>query len=200
MLAATKKFNTKIMERREHWLGRRNIKISCSRCKFEEISGIEYVVGEERDILRVRKMMEKLNDENMLSDSENIMQRLGEDCEECGPGISARELDVCVLGNDVVALFPNIKSKNTGIIVRKRIEKSPLRIEGFDYRRGARYIVMNRKYTSDLHELWGVLPYRRKTQGTEPGMFGKNVNDKNETEDDMESQWVFRNLQTYRRE
>ena len=191
MLAATKKFNIKYMERRDDWLRIRNRKISCNICKFEEVSGAVYVVGEENEILRVRNMMKRDNDENMLADDQEIWQRLGEDCEECGPGISAREMDVCVLGNDVVALFPSIKSKNTGVIVRKRIENSQLRIEGFDYKRGARYIVMNRKYTSALHELWGVLPYRRKAKGTEPGMFGKNVNNKKETEDDMESQWVF---------
>ena len=191
MLAATKKFNIKYMERRDDWLRIRNRKISCNICKFEEVSGAVYVVGEENEILRVRNMMKRDNDENMLADDQEIWQRLGEDCEECGPGISAREMDVCVLGNDVVALFPSIKSKNTGVIVRKRIENSQLRIEGFDYKRGARYIVMNRKYTSALHELWGVLPYRRKAEGTEPGMFGKNVNNKKETEDDMESQLVF---------
>ena len=42
---------------------------------------------------------------------------------------------------------------------------------------------MNRRYTSDLQELWGVLTYRRKNTRSEPGMFGKNVNSKKETDD-----------------
>ena len=50
---------------------------------------------------------------------------------------------------------------------------------------------MNRKYTSDLQELWGVLPYRKKVNGVTPGMSNKNVNKTNETEDDIISQWVF---------
>ena len=109
------------------------------------------MAGDEGDILRVRGMMMRMNDENMLMDEPDVVERLGWTCEECGPGMSARELDVCVLGNDVVALFPSITSRKTGVIVRKRVEKSPLKIEGFNYKRGARYIVMNRKYTSDIH-------------------------------------------------
>ena len=56
MLAATKKFNAKYMERRDAWLVRRNHKINCNKCKFEEISGVEYVAGDEGEILRVRGM------------------------------------------------------------------------------------------------------------------------------------------------
>ena len=46
MLAATKKFNIKYMERRDDWLRIRNRKISCNICKFEEVSGAVYVVCE----------------------------------------------------------------------------------------------------------------------------------------------------------
>ena len=117
--------------------------------------------------------------------------RLLDDCEECGDGIDEKDLEVCLLGNDVVVLFPSIKSKNTGKIVRRRVILSPLQFEGFNWKQGARYIVMNRHLTSDLHELWGVLPYRRKTNGVEPGMNNKFVNSSKETEDDLESRWVF---------
>ena len=67
----------------------------------------------------------------MLMDEPDVVERLGWTCEECGPGMSARDLDVCVLGNDVVALFPSITSKNTGGIVRKRVEKKPSKNRGF---------------------------------------------------------------------
>ena len=95
MLAATKKFNAKYMGRRDAWLDRRNQKINCKKCKFEEISGEEYVAGDEGDILRVRGMMMRMNDEKMLMDEPDVVERLGWTCEECGPGMSARELDVC---------------------------------------------------------------------------------------------------------
>ena len=91
----------------------------------------------------------------------------------------------------MVALFPSIKSKNTGRIVRERVEKSPLKFEGFNWKQGARYIVMNKHLTSDLQELWGVLPYRRKVNGVEPGMNNKFVGSIKETEEELESRWVF---------
>ena len=119
------------------------------------------------------------------------VQRPGKSCENCGPGVSEEELEICLIGSDVVALFPSIKSKNTGKIVRKRVERSPLKFKGFNFKHGARYIAMNKKYTSDLHELWGVLPYRRKVNGVTPGMMGKYSNKKEETEEEMEKQWVF---------
>ena len=97
-----------------------------------------------------------------------------------------------VIGSDVVALFPSIKSKSTGLIVRKRVEKSTLKFPGFKYRQGARYIVMNEKYTGDLQGLRSILPRRRKRQGSAPGMTGKAVNDRAE-EDDGEHQWVYPN-------
>ena len=187
MLPATKRFNEKLMDKREVWRIKRNQKMLCKTCRYDELcEGYEESI--EDDVkTNLREGMMKDNDEQLLSDNQEIKGRLERDCQECGPGISANDLEFCVLGNDVVALFPSIKSRNTGLIVRKRIEK----IEGFSYKRGARYVMMNRKYTSDLHELWGVLPYRRKNTGTEPGMFGKNVNSKNESDVDMDSQWVF---------
>ena len=66
-------------------------------------------------------------------------------------------------------------------------------LRGFNWKQGARYIVMNKHLTSDLQELWGVLPFRRKTQGTEPGMSNKFVGSSKETEKDLESRWVFPN-------
>ena len=93
-----------------------------------------------------------------------------------------------MLGNDVVGLFPNIKSKNTGRIVREKVEKSDLEFAGFDYKQGGRYIVMNRGYTGNLKPLWNVLPWRRKNKGVTPGMTGKEVNS---VDDDPEYQWTY---------
>ena len=51
--------------------------------------------------------------------------------------------------------------------------------------------MMNKHLTSDLQELWGVLPYRRKVNGVEPGMNNKFVGSIQETEEEIESRWVF---------
>ena len=68
------------------------------------------------------------------------------------------------------------------------MSKSPIKIEGYDWKQGARYIVVNRKYTSDLRCLWSILPWRRKVKGTAPGMKAKEVNSKN---GNVETQWSF---------
>ena len=123
-------------------------------------------------------------------DTPETKEKLKEDCYECGPGIHDEDKETYLIGSDVVALFPSIKSMSTGLIVRKRVEKSNLKFPGFKYRQGARYIVMNEKYTGDLLGLRSVLPRRRKRQGSTPSMTGKAVNDRSE-EDDGEHQWVY---------
>ena len=203
MLARTKVCNEKVKKRIEDWERKRMLKLNCSRCKFEEISAtfVEEITyktpceetGNSRNPrnemtgeARRKEMRQELAD---LIDNEKMREKMKEDCEECGQGLYEEDRQMCLIGNDVVALFPSIKSQNTGRIVRKRIEKSPLKFEGFEYRHGARYIVMNRKYTGDLKELWGVLPYRRKVNGVAPGMTGKAINDRKE--DDPSYQWIF---------
>ena len=96
--------------------------------------------------------------------------------------------EICLLVLDVVALFPSMKSETTGRIIRKLVSKSPINIEGYDWKQGARYIVVNRKYTSDLRCIWNVLPWRRKVKGTAPGMKSKEINSK---KGDVEMQWNF---------
>ena len=76
----------------------------------------------------------------------------------------------------------------TGKIIREHVLRSPLIMEGFDWRQGARYILVNRRYTGDLKCLWNVLPWKRKVGGTVPGMKSKELNAKN---GDIEIQWSF---------
>ena len=51
------------------------------------------------------------------------------------------------------------------------------------------YIVMNKHLTGNLGPLWKILPYRRKTGGTQPGMTSQGMMGKQE---DLEKQWVFK--------
>ena len=123
-------------------------------------------------------------------DTHATKMKLREDCDECGPGIHDEDRDSYIIGSDVVALFPSIKSLTTGRIIRKRVEGSSLRFPGFNYKQGARYIVMNKHLTGNLAPLRNILPRRRKTQGRTPGMTGKAVNDRQE-DDDGEWQWIY---------
>ena len=96
---------------------------------------------------------------------------------------------MCLLGLDVVALFPSMSASMTGEIVRRRLMKSKMSFEGFDWKRGATYIVINKNLTSRIGSLWKVLPYRKKVGGTQPGMTSKGMMG---NEEDLTDQWVFK--------
>ena len=101
------------------------------------------------------------------------------DCEECGTGIGLEKLYQTFLGVDVVGLFPAIKFKSTGKIIRKTIQKSKIILHGMNWRQAARYILMNRNLTSDLAPIRKFLPWKR-ARGNIPSMKNRAVNDKKE--------------------
>ena len=109
------------------------------------------------------------------------------DCTECGRGIGEEELNIALEGYDVVGLFPALESVNTGKIIREEIKRSNMKVNGFNWRQAARYIVMNRKYTSDLESIEEILPKSRS--GKEKSMKNKNVNHKKEN---IDKDWEFR--------
>ena len=80
--------------------------------------------------------------------------------------------EMCLIGCDVVALFPSLSSKRTGEIVRERVLKSKLKFEGFDFNHGRRYILLNKHLTGDLGSLRKTLPWRKKAGGNDPVMTG----------------------------
>ena len=69
-------------------------------------------------------------------DTQVTKEKLKEDCDECGPGIYDEDKESYVIGSDVVALFPSIKSVTSGRIIRKRVERSTLQFPGFNYKQG----------------------------------------------------------------
>ena len=95
---------------------------------------------------------------------------------------------MCIIGNDVVSLFPSLDSINTGKIVRGEVARSSMTIEGFNTRLGLRYIAMNEEYTSDLQHLRRLMPTRLTKPGIQPTMKSKWVNNKEILEDD---DWVY---------
>ena len=110
-----------------------------------------------------------------------------EECDECGAGV--QEIDMCMLGLDVEALFPSMTAARTGEIVRKRMMRSMMKVQGFDWRMGLVYVAMNKNLTSNLGSMWKILPYRRKVGGTAPGMASKAMSGKGGK---VEDQWVFK--------
>ena len=111
-----------------------------------------------------------------------------EDCEGCGPGIATEERNIFQLGLDVVALFPSITSERTGIIVRKRVYRSPLKMVGFEWKEGARYIAMSEHLTGPLGTLRRVIPVKRKPGGVKPGITSTDVMSKKSK---LDKQWYY---------
>ena len=147
----------------------------------QEPTGIGEVVREDHDIEK------ELNDELDMINEEQMKKMMKEECGECGPKVE--DLEMCLLGLDVEALFPIMTAARTGKIVRNRMMKSKMKIEGFDWRRGLVYIKMNKHMTSDLNSLWKILPYRKKVDGVTPGMASQGMTGKRGK---IEDQWVFK--------
>ena len=88
----------------------------------------------------VEKAIEHAEDEKDLkvefeferekSRARNIEMIREVDCEHCGPPV--QDLEMCMLGLDVEALFPSMTSARTGEILRKRMMRSSMKVEGFD--------------------------------------------------------------------
>ena len=95
-----------------------------------------------------------------------ITIKLKNNCSHCGPGIEPEEPEYSLIGSDVKALFPSIKSANTGKLIREAVEKSEIEFEGFDHQKALAYIAMNRDLTSDLEEIENLLPTRKSGRTT----------------------------------
>ena len=126
-----------------------------------------------------------------------IVKKMQTECEGCGGEWVEEDYEISLVGNDVKALFPNIKSATTGKIIRKEVERSPLEIVGFDYKYGLRYIAMNKKYTGNLDQIKHLLPWKKKTSGIQAGMKSKFINSKKNLE---ETQWLYPRAQPDRKE
>ena len=118
----------------------------------------------------------------------DLTDAVRKDCECCGQGWVREDYTLCIIGNNVISLFPSLDSVNTGKIVREEVRRSTIEIDGFNHRLGLRYIAMNEEYTSDLEDLRRLLPTRMTKPGTKPTMKCKWVNSKEVLEDD---DWVY---------
>ena len=69
---------------------------------------------------------------------EEYRDRIKEDCQDCGKPVE--KIEMCLLGLDVEALFPSMTLARTGEVVRKRMMKSIMKVEEFNYKMGLVYI------------------------------------------------------------
>ena len=113
-----------------------------------------------------------------------------QNCAECGEGLEKEEeTETVLVGMDVVSLFPSMTADTTGKIVRDRVMKSSMKVEGFRWKKAAIYIRLNRNLASKIPaEVRRYLPVRRKKQGVEPGMNSEGLKREEGAE---EKQWMF---------
>ena len=99
------------------------------------------------------------------------------------------EKPMVIIGSDVVALYPNLEIKRVTENVKEAIRKSGVRFEEVDYLEGARYLALN--WSADecrKSKLGRILPRRRHTQGSRPGMRGEGPRSKVRG---CQEQWIF---------
>ena len=136
----------------------------------------------------IHNLLDPVLKKSWIHHQKSLIKYILDDDDECGQGIFWEDQEVCLLGLDVVALFPSMQAVTTGRIVREHVKKSPIKIDGFDWRQGGRYIVVNRKYTGDLDCIRDVLPWKRNKGSVVPGMKSKELNSK---KGEITEQWNF---------
>ena len=128
-------------------------------------------------------------EENECAECDEVLKKSQrEDCVFCGPGIDPEMPRMSLVGMDAVALFPSLSGRKTSEIVGRRVAASPMKMDGFSWRRGMVYVKTNRRLVREIpKELKKYLPLRKSSNGVEPGMASKSLrSDRN-----LEKQWYF---------
>ena len=179
MLANMYRYNREVENNVKEWKRARISKLRCKKCNIMEyidcpnteehpwesiLSGTwpprgSPSPGNPKEEEEINKIAQSLAENNCCGNM--ITEELRTTCKECGPGIKNEDIEYSVIGNDVKALYPSITSENTGRIIRKRIERTNLEFEGFDWKKGAAYIAMNTNLTSEIEEIEHLLPVRK---------------------------------------
>ena len=97
--------------------------------------------------------------------------------------------EMVIVGSDCISLYPNLTKLESGEEIAAAVMDSDIVWTGIDWKEATRYLVLGRsREWCFRHKLRRVLPIRRSTRGTKPGMTGQgplgaDVGD--------EKQWVF---------
>ena len=106
--------------------------------------------------------------------------------------LQARSSPMVVVGSDVVSLFPSLDVEQVAAKVKDAVIASKIKWDEIDYLEGARYLALN--WTAEecrTSKLRRVLPTRRKTCGTRPGLRGAGPRGKTRG---TQEQWSFPNI------
>ena len=139
------------------------------------------------DTIQITQIENKIEHRDCKECDALIVQKREEECEECG--VQREEGELALVGMDAVALFPSLTSRRTARIVRERIEESKIKLEGFNWKKGLIYILINKEIPSKIPtEVRKYIPFRKSNRGVQPGMTSKGMTDKEGSE---ERQWIF---------
>ena len=178
MMARLSGYNKKIEKKYEEWMVTKSIKLCCRECSI-----IEKTCNQHEEFRNEIERLEKLEDWEGIKDlvkttleskccQEVMYREIAKDCNLCGKGLKKEDVTMCLIGSDVVALYPSLSPRNTGEIVKNRIEKSNVKFEGFDEKKGLTYIRMNEDRAGNIEELEHLLPKRVSNKGSTPTMAG----------------------------
>ena len=106
--------------------------------------------NDEEEIVEMEKMM------RCTKYCQRIRNKLLTDCPDCGVEWVKDDYELCLVGNEMVALFPSLNSKRSGEIVREETEMFEIKIPNFNYKLGSRYIKVNEQYSGNLATLASV--------------------------------------------
>ena len=54
--------------------------------------------------------------------------------------VCEEDLDLYLIGSDVISMFPSLTEVNTGLIIRRQVKKSPVKFDGINFKEMAKYI------------------------------------------------------------
>ena len=103
--------------------------------------------------------------------------------------VQDKSKEMVIVGSDCISLYPNLTKLESGEEIAAAVMDSDIVWTGIDWKEATRYLVLGRsREWCFRHKLRRVLPIRRSTRGTKPGMtdqgpLGADVGD--------EKQWVF---------
>ena len=118
-------------------------------------------------------------DQDRVFSSKDMLQ---EDCQDYS-------VPMVMIGSDVVSLYPNLDVARAARLMYEAIQTSTLDWNNVDWLECCRYIALNwSQEQCRRSRLRRVLPWRRKSQGTRPGI--KGAGPKGKERGDTE-QWVF---------
>ena len=107
--------------------------------------------------------------------------------------IQDRSQVMVVIGSDAVSLFPSLTKMESADEVAQAVMESSMKWEGINWKEAVRFLVLGRDEAwCRSSKLNRVLPWRRSTKGTRPGLTGAGPMGAGE---DDEKQWKFPNVE-----